>query len=100
MTHAIVSLEDGTITSISLSKYLASQMTIIEECNAEDIKEKQAYWDRIYHYPKTKQLDTPMYHFYNKEQKKHLWSIHKSPTLALKGIRDRSGYKLLSSTPQ
>lgn len=71
--YAVVELTDGTITSISLDKYLASKMKIIEECDAERLTEKTAYWDRIYH-PKSEEPDKLIYHFYNAKLKKHLWT--------------------------
>lgn len=47
--YAVVELNDGTVTSVTLNKFLASKMTIIEECDADRITEKTAYWDRVYH---------------------------------------------------
>ena len=46
MSHnkfAVVELNDGTITSISINKFLPSQMKVIEECDNDRITEKTAY---------------------------------------------------------
>lgn len=101
MQHAVVALkEDNAIKGITLDKYLASQMVILEECSKENLQDKVDYWTRIYNYPKGENVHTPMYHFMSKEDNKHVWSIHKEPALALKGLRCPSKYKLVSPNPQ
>lgn len=96
---AVVELKDGTITSITLDKYLASQMKIIEECDESNVKEQVAYWDRIYHYKEYQQNETKLiYHFYNKKRNTHLWSVTNDKT-KLKGIRHLKEYELVSDDP-
>lgn len=92
--YAIVALQDGTVKAIELDKYLASQMTILEETETPPHQEKIDYWDRVVNYKPSP--DQEMFHFYNKTQNKHLWSIYKDPEKALKGLRDRQNYKLLN----
>lgn len=94
--HAIVALTDGTITSITLDKYLASRMTIIEECEAGDVEEKVGYWTRIYNH--AHQMDVPMYHFYNERLNKHVWSIHSD--VSKLPVRFRNEYKLIETPEQ
>lgn len=93
--YAVVELNDGTITSITLDKFLASKMTIIEECSADRITEKTAYWDRIYN-PKPEEPDRLKYHFYNAKRNLHLWS--QSPDRnSLKGVRHKEEYELVNT---
>lgn len=92
--YAVVELNDGTITSVTLDKFLASKMTIIEECDADKVTEKTAYWDRIYHH----QPDEPnrlKYHFYNAKRNTHLWSVSPDKSV-LKGIRHKNEYVLVN----
>lgn len=91
--HAVVALSDGTITSITLDKYLASQMTILEECDESALEEKIAYWDRIYNYkPKP---DTPMYHFFDEKRNRHVWSIYSD--LSHTRLRHKNDFKLIET---
>ena len=90
--YAVVELNDGTITSIPLDKFLASKMKIIEECNADRITEKTAYWDRIYN-PKPEEPNRLKYHFYNAKRNRHFWT--QSPDRSsLKGLRHKEDYEL------
>lgn len=89
--YAVVELNDGTITSVTLDKILASKMTIIEECDADRITEKTAYWDRIYH-PQPEEPDRLKYHFYNAKRNTHFWSTDKN---SLRGIRHKNEYELV-----
>lgn len=93
--HAVVELNDGTITSITLDKYLASKMTIIEECSADRITEKTAYWDRIYN-PKPEEPDRLKYHFYNARRNLHLWTDSLDSNY-LKGSRHKKEYELVDT---
>ena len=90
MNHAIVILKDDTIASITLDKFLASQMTILEDCSEDRLSEKLEYWNRIYH-PEPPN-EPQMYHFFNKKNNKHVWSVHKDPDKALKGCRNKQDY--------
>lgn len=87
-------MADGTVKAITLDKFLASQMTILEETDQPPHPEKVSYWNRIVNYAPAPEPD--MYHFYSKESNKHVWSIHKDPKSALKGLRNRDSYKLLN----
>lgn len=89
--YAVVELNDGTVTSVTLDKFLASKMTIIEECDADRITEKTAYWDRVYH-PQPEEPNRLKYHFYNKKRNKHLWSISPDKN-SLRGVRHKDEYE-------
>ena len=93
-SFAVVELDDGTVTSVSLDKFLASKMTIIEECDATRITEKTAYWERIYH-PKPEQPDNLKYHFYNPIRNRHFWSTESDPN-SLRCVRHGSEYVLMN----
>lgn len=98
MSHnkfAVVELNDGTITSISMNKFLPSQMKIIEECDNDRITEKTAYWNRIYH-PQPEQPNQLKYHYYNSKRNIHLWSIH-SDKSKIKGIRHKKEFELINN---
>lgn len=87
--YVVIELSNGTVTYTTLDKFLASKMKIIEECNADNIKEKTAYWNRIYN-PTTS--DTLKYHYYNKKRNRHLWTTKQTIP---NGIRYKNEYKLV-----
>lgn len=93
---AVVELADGTITSISLDKYLASQMTIVEECTADKVEEKTSYWDRIYHYKDHNPKINFKYHFVNNRLKRTLYTNTPDPS-KIRGLRGNKGYRLVES---
>lgn len=87
-------MQDGSITSVSLDKFLASKMTVIEECEASLVAEKTAYWERTYH-PKDEPEDKLKHHFYNPIRNRHFWSADPNPN-SLRGVRHRSEYVLVT----
>ena len=95
---AVVELNDGTVTSVSLDKFLASSMTIIEECDQECLAEKTAYWDRVYHYrtPGPDEETGPRYHYYDKRRKRHLYTDEPEKS-RLRGVRRRNGYERVAT---
>jgi len=90
--YAVIEM-NGIITSTTLDKFLASKMTIIEECDASRIEEKTAYWNRIYH-PIPEEPDRLKYHFYNKKLNKHLWTTSPDRKKSLRGLRHKNDYHL------
>ena len=90
--YAVVELTDGTISSIKLTKYLASKMKIIEECDKDHLEEKVAYWNKIYNY-KPQEDDLLPLHYVDKKRNRHLWAT--SPK-ALNRVRHRHDYELVS----
>lgn len=94
--YLIVELSDGTVTSTPSTKFLASKMKIIEECDEVKAGEKVLYWDRIYHYTPEMDEDKLKHHFFDRKHNKHIWS--NSPDKAhLRGHRHWKDYELVES---
>lgn len=92
--YAVVELTDGTVTSISLDRYLASKMTIIEECTFDTVEEKTSYWERVYNYRNHRTKESFRYHFYNPRLKRHLYTNTLNPA-QMNGLRGKKGYRLV-----
>lgn len=91
--YAVVEMSDGTVSSVSLDKFLASKMTIIEECGSDRIVEKTAYWESVYH-PKDEPEDALKHHYYNPIRNRHFWSAVPNPK-SLRCVRHGSEYVLV-----
>lgn len=87
----------GEVTAVDISKYLASKMNIIEECDESRLSEKVDYWDRIYHYktPDAASEDRLKYHFRNEKRNLDIWSVSNNPA-QLKHFRHGNEYKLVN----
>lgn len=93
---AVVSMKNtNEVSGIKLKKYLAGQMEIIEECDAEHLKDKVDYWKRIYNYkkPSPEEDNRLSNHFYNPKTNKHLYSEDSDEKKLRLNIKDFKDYK-------
>lgn len=90
-------IKTGEVQAIDTSKYLVSQMKIIEECNEQRLSEKLDYWNRIYNYrtPTLEDEDRLKYHFRNEKRNMDIWSVSNDPA-QLKHFRHGNEYKLVN----
>lgn len=88
-------MKTGEVKGIKIKKYLASQMEILEECDATHLKDKVDYWKRYYNYQPDDE-DRLKYHFYNKKTHKNLYSVYFDKKILGKYIDDINDYEEVS----